>query len=243
MDPRLVKRLKKFYGDQFAGFAPIPHIDNSLHVSVDHGYVYCDIPKAGCTTIKKTLIESVEGQEVDYNVHDRTRNPLQRPSAVLNDIRDLEKYFKFTFVRNPYTRTLSAYLDKILGNRPEKRSIVKALGMAIDDYKDIDISFKRFLETLASMEGRRMNEHFRPQALQSCCSVISYDYIGKFENFEADLISLLQKLGRRDASAGMIKSVVHHKTNASVLFEQFYDLETRKLVKKIYAEDFALFGY
>ena len=243
MEKSVAERLKKFYGLEFEVYASPQHIDNNLHVSVDHKYMYCDIPKAGCTTIKQTLVESVERKVVNYNVHDRAQTPLRRPSEVFDDIKELEAYFKFTFVRNPYTRMLSAYLDKIQGNKLEKRGIVNVLGMDINDYENIDIPFKLFLDTLASMEIRRMNGHFRPQVMQSCYAVINYNYIGKFESFEADLVTVLEKLGCRNVSPRMIKTIRHHKTNASELHEQYYDAETENLVKEIYKDDFLEFGY
>ena len=233
----------RLYGEEFSTCARLEDIDNSLHVSVDHKYIYCDIPKAGCTTIKKTLIESVEKKLVNYDVHDRASSPLLRPSAVFDDIKDLEDYFKFTFVRNPYTRVLSGYLDKIRGNRIEKQAIVRMLGMDGNDYQNIDISFKLFLETLASMETRHLNPHFKPQVMQCYVPMIRYNFIGKFENFEADLIAVLEKLGSEKVSRTMIKTIRHHKTDAAKRLVDYYDSETKQLVREIYKRDFVEFGY
>jgi DNA-binding ferritin-like protein (Dps family) len=183
-------------------------------------------------------------------VHNRAKSPLLRPSDVFSDIKELEGYFKFTFVRNPYTRVLSAYLDKIKGNKVEKREIVEVLGMDVNDYENIDIPFKRFLDTLASMENKSMNTHFKPQAMQSCYPMMNYNYIGKFEKFEADLIVVLGKVGCSNRFKflekvwpSMIKTSRHHQTNASNLYDRYYDLETENLVKEIYKQDFLEFGY
>jgi hypothetical protein len=238
-----LQAAQELYGKRFIKYGNIRFIDNGFHVSTGHKYLYCDIPKAGCTTIKKTLIESVEKVAVDFNVHDRKRNPLLRPSQAFASLDELEGFFKFLFVRNPFTRVLSGYLDKIKGNKIEKRGIVRMLGMDYDNFAAVDVSFIQFLGAIASADLRLVDTHFKPQTLLSCYYDIAYDFVGKFEEFDSDLVAVLERISGEAVSRNAIRSIRHHKTDASKLCAQYYDNEAEQLVKDIYGEDFRLFGY
>ena len=107
----------------------------SINVSIKHRYVYIETPKVGCSTIKDTL----QRMELDYPdlqrsdpemIHDRNYSPLLRPAQTwgLDRLLHSRDFFVFCFVRNPYTRLLSAYLDKIVKGLTPKRNILAAMG-------------------------------------------------------------------------------------------------------------------
>ena len=81
--------------------------------------VYRVIPKCACSTIGQIMFYSDHGHFFDGDIHDADHGihkwgfEASRPN-IENRVRD-ENAFIFTCVRNPYSRVLSAFFDKIAG--------------------------------------------------------------------------------------------------------------------------------
>jgi len=224
-----------FKEKEFRKFGNPKEINNRFFVCKEKKFIFCEVPKTGITTIKKTLAELLEEKEINYNVHDRKSFILKSPCNNNLTREDFNKMFKFTFVRNPYTRILSAYLDKIKKDSIEKQQIYNFAGISLE----YEISFLEFLKILEKIPPVNMNPHFRPQYINICYPLVNYDFIGKFENFNEDLIKVLSKFFEKI----QISVVDHHKTKANYKLKKFYNLEAIKLVQRIYAQDFLYFDY
>ena len=66
---------------------------------------------------------------------------------------------------------------------------------------------------------------------------IVIDFIGKFENYEKDFISLFEKLNLE------IDVVPHKKASKHKHYSTFYDDEAIKIVADMYKKDIELFSY
>jgi hypothetical protein len=247
-----------YVGDHPIGDTEISVLLAHVHSSPKYGYLYVDTPKAGCSTIKYTLQCAERGQrytvpanqgssafgysEFLLDVHDRRKYMLVAPSdpgalrVMLSSSR-----FKFCFVRNPYTRILSAYIDKI--ERNEERRV-----LFLTEFQDrlretaSPISFVDFLQLIRAQAPVDTNPHWRPQHLQTMSGLIDYDVIGRFENFRRDFEAVLRVID--DAAIGFFDSVNEHRTQASERLAYYYsDPMAIKLVADIYGRDFAVFGY
>lgn len=240
---------KKFEEDskQFNTNTSIGTFEYSLNISLKYNYLYTETPKVACSSIK-TILQKLELNNhtlhhVGFDdIHDREYSPLLRPSQVrpLNDFLKGDRLYKFCFSRNPYTRTLSCYIDKIKNNKPEKRIILKELGMDIDKL-DTEISFSEFIDVITEQRVIDMNPHWRTQYYQTYQDRISYDFIGKLENLEEDLKKVLNRI-TPDYSKFLSKET-RHATNATDLISQYY---TDSLVRKVqskFAVDFDYFKY
>ncbi len=101
----------------------------STFVSLERRYMYYEVPKAACSTMK-TLLQKIEGlppiqpftglnREVrrDMFIHERglfkMASLLDFDSKVQEMILNSPEIFRFTIVRNPYTRLSSAWRDKV----------------------------------------------------------------------------------------------------------------------------------
>lgn len=223
-------------------------IDHLTHISRRHRVVYLEVPKTGCTVIKRVLQHSESGgtqPSPGVSVHQRDASPLGAP---LRDGFDLDELFgehstwlTFAFVRNPYSRLLSCYLDKI--GPPPRRSYrdvkVHNLGLAPDD----KISFREFLERVSEQPKRKMDIHWSPQTRLTGWGKISLDFIGRFESFEADLRRLMTVSGVT-APDELITRRAGHATDAHRRLDEYYsDDRCATLVREIYAGDFDAFGY
>ncbi|MFD6321032.1 sulfotransferase family protein [Methylorubrum thiocyanatum] len=213
------------------------------NISLKYSYMYVETPKAGCSTIKSTLINAELDEYLDFenfeDLHVRQWSPLLDPSRV----GPLEKFLdkcrvKFCFVRNPYSRILSCYLNKIAPLEGWRRKQI------IDYYEmhpDAGITFKQFVDFVCHQDYPDMDIHWRLQYDLLCARNIDYDFIGKFENLDVDLNNVLSQIGI-DA-AKYYRKEDRHSTKAESLLDEFYDSEYKD---KIYAKfffDFEAYDY
>ena len=101
----------------------------------------------------------------------------------------------FMFSRDPYSRLLSGYLDKIYSANP---TYWKILGGSIRSNKRTNcyhnVTFLEYVEYAIRMEKiQTENKDPHPAAMYDLCKpcIIDYDFIGKMETFKADVSFLL----------------------------------------------------
>ena len=218
---------------------------NATHISLKYKYLFANNPKVGCSTIKKLLIDAEyeaksELKEFQY-IHYQEFAPLLTIRQIGNIPTFLARkdIFKFCFVRNPYTRLLSAYLDKMKKWTGEKESILIQMGYG--NVEDREISFETFVEAVCAAPIRYMNQHWRVQYYQTFQKNIDFDFIGRFEQFEKDLEYVSNQI---DVDFQQYYSkVLPHQTNAGSQLDVYYN---DTLINKVYQKfkiDFEYFGY
>ena len=104
------------------------------YISLKNSYFFHSVGKAANSTVKHFLyLEELKGSGLKCRtVHDRVCSPLISPYQLNNGmVKDVLEgnFFKFTFVRNPYSRALSCYLDRIKNHRtvPYKKLVKQAI--------------------------------------------------------------------------------------------------------------------
>lgn len=225
-----------------------------VHLSERYPYLYVDTPKTGCSTVKKTL-NLAEQAEVDavltdrtetefgysqalLNLHDRRLMPLSAPASP-DDLRAAmrSRRVRFCFTRNPFTRVLSAYIDKIESNEKRRAHFVEDLSCEVGEP-----TFVEFLRLVLNQPVVDMNPHWRVQTHQTMLGVIDFTHVGAFERFDHDLATILRAID--PATLRFVSAVTEHRTSAMKRLSRFYeDSEAVDLVRRIYAEDFDAFNY
>jgi len=193
--------------------------------------IYLPNPKVAGSTVMATLIKadgsphlmSIENHN-DHNAR-RLMSAKHDPRAFWRALQDPE-FFRFAFVRNPYTRIVSAYLDKIVTGSRRKLDI-KADATLLD-----------FLQTISTQKPRKMNRHWRPQSALISPKV-KLDFLGRFERFNDDFSEVLDRLGV-DSTA--IREMRAHQTSANNRLD-LIGVEEKALIDRIYRDDFERFGY
>ena len=226
-------------------YLPIEEANYCINISTKHGFVYFENPKVACGTIKRTLQSIEAGSSVNpLNVHDRGESPLQEIENFdedhISQILWGREFFKFSFVRNPFTRALSVYKDKIERDSKHKKSVLKILGKETENLRQ-NVSFKEFLYAVSQQSQVEMDNHWRPQNIQLCMPLINFDFIGRFENFDNDFKKVLHTI-----SPILQNQIVYEKSNATHANQfllNYYDSEATDLVRLIYKDDFEIFGY
>lgn len=183
-----------------------------------HNFIFIHVPKTGGTSI-----EHFFGGWKEYS-HENLE-------FYLNKNKNSKKYFKFGFVRNPWARMVSEY--KWLTNTNLNVPGEKAKRF----WKDK--SFKDFCKLFFEPKYCKLADkrHAIPQ-LDFFNPIDSMDFIGRFESFQKDFDIVCKKLKIKDS-----KLEHRMKTIKSKHYSEYYDDESRNIVKEKYQKDIDFFGY
>ena len=138
-----------------------------------------------------------------------------------------DKYFKFAFIRNPYSQVVSDYYWRLhLCGNP-------------------DVTFREFVYRLFDL-SRLDKENMRPPIISNweiytINNSIELDFIGCFENLEHDLMELENFIGVK-LSENIVRSKGAIRAKDKTI-EQHYDQELIDMVTKIYSNEINHFGY
>ncbi|RLA01297.1 MAG: hypothetical protein DRQ45_06180 [Gammaproteobacteria bacterium] len=215
---------------------------NVMHVSRKFNYVYVANPKAACSTLKLILsrAENDDPAFIPESLHHRKYLPLLTPNKLTRQEQAAlfdGTYYRFSFVRHPFKRALSAYTDKILGNKRQKREILEAMGRA-DETLSYPVSFDDFVTVIAEQDPATLNPHWRPQHLNLVTDLISYDFIGRLENLDADMAKVRTQLKLPDYGIPHKNRKSHKTTDTPAISSA-----TRRQLETLYAEDLGAFSY
>ena len=135
-----------------------------------------------------------------------------------------DAYFKFTFVRNPFDRTVSQYT--YMSRRPDLRAFI---GMRED------ASFSEYLDLI----GQREHVQWVPQSafILDDDGTQVVDFVGRFERFDDDLTTVIDRLGVR------VAMIPHRNRGDRAPYSSYYSRTDRELVESRYREDLERFGY
>ena len=153
------------------------------------------------------------------------------------------KSFKFTFVRNPWSRLFSAF-DSLYECRYERNPFGEFVRNNISCYENFD-------EFLLSMIKNKLDAskvlswtHFIPQykwlsfyTFINNSSPIEIDFIGKYENLENDYkkLCLQLEIDTNNSNIGY--------RNINKDYRNFYTVKTKKFVEELYQKDIKFFDY
>lgn len=173
--------------------------------------IYINIPRTASGSISQIV---------------RTGGPETAMNAKLNHERKLEKSeimkswdetFKFSFVRNPYDRLLSAYYHLRLNKLVNPNRFINEYGFG----------------PLLLYE----KAIFRPQSeyLLDDQRNIMVDFVGKFENLHEDWKKLQKKL--------LIKEDLTYHLHRTQENKKSWDKNAKNKIYNFYEDDFLTFGY
>jgi len=221
-------------------------------ISERYGYVYFSTAKVAHSTIKWILLEEEYLGTAHKVVEIRSATaqpPLTAPHTLpkgMSFTQVLEDSFTFAFVRDPFTRLLSCYLDRIQKEGGFTRYQYAEMLGRVPLPKSPE-GFAEFIALVASQDEKAMNQHWRPQVCDLVPHLVKYDAIGRFETLREDAVEILVAIRGEDRREVFTEKLTHTRgpkaTGASDLLDTYYTPELRQTVRRIYAEDFAFFGY
>lgn len=200
-----------------------------LHRALKIAFVH--IPRTGGTTVEKMLglyepwptvrMDLLRGpyQRDGEQLH-LQHLPLEDMSAIAQV--DLSQWYKFAFVRNPWDRLVSVFCFMNRGNRD----------CGLERFR----SFVSWAATVIAKRDHLVGDycHLRPQVE---FSINELDYLGRFENLEADLRKIFSHVGLP------IDEIPHEHQTKRKRYVDYYDSETEQQVADLYADDIESLGY
>lgn len=132
--------------------------------------LYTYIPKVGCTTLKRSLINKNNGK---IKLENREVHKYVNDHFILSCDHNTEKVIKFIVFRNPFDRFVSGYIDKVLRNDPIAQPYIKL----IIERKKTKIlpSFFEFVDYIYNSKKLLLNDHFLQQS--KFIYFNEYDYV------------------------------------------------------------------
>ena len=144
------------------------------------------------------------------------------------------EYYKFTFVRNPWDRLVSAYHFLKAGGLNKGDRLWAEQNLS--SYED----FNSFCLGWLNRENVRTCQFFYPQYEYICVGnrrTPGVDFIGYFENLSADFDHVSKRLG-------LSVSLPHvNRSDRRDDFRDYYTPVTRKIAADVYHEDIEILGY
>lgn len=221
-------------------------------ISHQHRCIFIHIPKCAGTSIENTLghHEGYKGTGVQDHRPLRWIEPVGFQPELLSNLSNLreywrrfryrfksaknhrnkfivtpeqyDSYFKFSIVRNPWSRIFSWYKGAVRNDATKRMYGVTG-----------HPSFKEFFYQNVG------TGYLRPQGywLKSFEGSYPYDFIGKFENLEEDFQKICHSLGMER------RSLPHKLPGSGEDYREFYDKKMIKKVNEVYSEEIGTFGY
>jgi len=185
----------------------------SLLINRSKKWGYLHIPKTGGTSISSVLTE-IEGTKTII-VHDSIR--------AFNNIED---YFIFTIVRNPFTRLASAFFHEKRNGRHgyDFHNFLKNINQ-----NDLVILPQSYYINAGSTENKKVS------------------FIAKYESYETDVSYIFDKIGVTASIPHLNRNPIYDK-HPNIKQEDFYKFLykenwTREWVRERYENDFKIFNY
>jgi Sulfotransferase family len=240
-----------FYADLIdRGFDQLSHID----VLPRQRVVYLCIPKCASTTIRMALSAMIgHGEVSSEQVHLRRQSGLRSPKQVgastfYRLVKD-ESALRFSFVRNPYDRLVSAWADKfqdkplaagdpIVDIYLEQR---RAMDLPLPKSADETLSFADFVHFTAATADRRIDVHWQSQDDILNVPGIAFDFIGKLESFDQDFARVIEHVGASSAAAAAINARFNKSRHRP--WRDYYTGALAAEVYRTYERDFDRLGY
>ena len=223
------------------------------HISLVNRYVYVEVPKAGCGTMKATLggLEAARMgpamvERVQDNPHDRMKatpfvKPFQLPPAMLEEVLTSSDFGRFTVVREPAARLLSGYLEKVGQGLKQSKSIVDDLEAATGEaISPEDVSLEQFITVVAGQASRDQDPHWRRQADHLGLGIIDYDAVVHLEDLDRSWSLIGELTGIRGLQE---QFYCRNSTSAGARMSEYYTADLLAKVAAAYERDYSSLGY
>jgi hypothetical protein len=233
--------------------------------------VYRVVPKCACSTIGQIMFYSDHGRFFDGDIHDSTAGlhkwAQEGSQALIQSNVTSHRSFAFTCVRNPYTRILSSFFDKICGIQRNGRRyrgnlvplLVQKYGVQVgspeDDFAFDQIrSFRRFLlfarDTIRWKKPMEPDIHWSAMSGHISTFIVNggrYDRIFWTEKFDEGMGHVLDSVTVKHpvdlATIPRFNESEGHGPKRIHPVEDYFDDLSRHLMWEIYKKDFQLFRY
>lgn len=188
-----------------------------------HKCIFIHIPRTAGTSIEKAIV-GVDWWEEEPRTKHIIASTAKRIYADY-----WQEYFKFSFIRNPFTRVASMgmfptfYGVQLINGKLDLEEYLKAW----NSY-EIDPRSESHLESLPPAKQSSIYDNILNEDL---------DFIGRFENLQNDFDLVAEKIGLKNTKLPHI--AISHINN----YAEIYTDKTKAQVVQRYGYDIAKYGY
>ena len=207
-------------------------------ISHQKKFIFSVIPKTASATLRHAIKDLTD---IGWpHTKDAEHVPLHK--AMSGEHASLfSSYTTFSFVRHPYDRLYSGYLQDIWASKNNDRWKEAKEEL----FLSIDYNFSQYLSKYvaqADLSNAWDWICFTPMHAFTSHGGYNIDFIGKYETFEDDVIYLSQILGVPEISISDDLNVRRTK-GGTFKYLPFYTPDDVALVNELYDEDFRSFDY
>ena len=204
-------------------------------VSDQNKYIYVAGGRCATHAIEEALLKNTNSFEPATIAPAKYAN-RHMPAKFLREVIGEEKwqYFKFSFVRNPYSWVVSIFFRMVqYGTRPAPAGGI----MTMEDFLYV-------VEHLKSAKGRRNDDsHFIRSQHAFLCDKdgeLIVDFVGRLESLNEDFATVCNRIGIEP-----ITLPVRNSSSSSVNWRKHYESNpvSMELVAENWERDFEHFGY
>jgi len=204
---------------------------------------YGRVPKAANSSVKNAIARHVP---VDPDIDERPgrdrywqRSGADAPvfmASALEITRRSDGLFVFAFVRDPFDRLASCYVNKIVAPQTFP-PLFAELGFRRG------MPFAAFVERVAATPDAIADDHFRSQSsMLTLAGTVLPSFVGRFETIAADWAHVREAVRQRGGpDLGALPHVNKRRDGNDDLPAFYGDRAVAALVRRRYAEDFAAF--
>jgi len=242
-----------------------------IWMTTSESMVYRVVPKCACSTIGQIMYYGDHGEFFDGDIHDAKSGihkwALEGSQKPISDNVTGHKSFAFTCVRNPYTRILSSFFDKICGVQRNGKYyrgnlvplLVQKYGIEVGDPDngfefDQIKSFRRFLlfarDTIRWRRPMEPDIHWSAMSGHISTYIVNggrYDHIFWTEKFNDGMQVVLDRTTTPHAvdlaTIPRFNESEGHGPKRLHPVEDYFDDLSMHLVYEMYKRDFQLFKY
>jgi hypothetical protein len=192
-----------------------------------HQCIFIHVPKAAGTSI----LHALSGKRIDRD-HASYSDYLKASPKKFN------QYFKFTFVRNPWDRIVSAYFYLLSGGNQSPADI-EFSQLLRNEYN----SFDKFVMNYLNDENMKRVATLRTQSSFLCNdnNEIMVDFVGKYEQIDSDFKKILDKIGIENIDR---LQQINTKAVERKHYSGYYsDVNVRNKIGSLYSLDIDNFDY
>lgn len=201
-----------------------PGFQYTLKTFEDNKCIFFHIPKSAGISISTSLFGHLAGGHIDAY------------TCRLIFGRKFWQYFKFTFVRNPFDRLVSAYEFLKKGGHPLFPADQYFQNAVLSHYVDFDDFIMNWLKPRQAWPVH----HFRPQHdFVTLNNTLTVDYVGHFETLDADFKTVAKRLGIPNKLNHTNKTIGCKKSREAY----FQNPRVVERVVEVYQRDFEIFKY
>ena len=213
-------------------------MDNAALIQiVQSGFWFVDIPRTSSSSIKVELGREFgfpygKSNLTEKNFATSQVVPDHLPASYMRECLGHDAWdnlYTFTFIRNPWDRMVSMYFYRLLkGHYTE------------------ELTFHDYIKQLGSLASGKKPALFANYVFYLGCSDYIFNgdnglvnYIGYYENRESDIRRISAALECPELGQLFIQKSASDKKH----YSQYYDEETKEIVRNVYSNDIKRFGY